>query len=252
MRLGDDDRAPPVGGEVEVVGVGDRHRACRAAGARVDRRQAVALVVGDPQRPAGPTTASRAGAARRRRSGRRPCTCAGRSRRPCSTRSWARRRAPGRARTTRAEQARAARRRRRRGGRSSGGMRPARGDAHAAPACAGRRRRRGVAAGRRRSARARWRPCRRRRSRPAQRARARASASRLTRRGSSDQISSCARPAASRPPTTRTRSPNAAGAEVRERDGQPARRARRGRSPGRRPGSSRAATSRSSPRPPST
>ena len=50
MRLGDDDRAPPVGGEVQVVGVGDGHRPAVAAGARVDRGEAVARVVGDPQR----------------------------------------------------------------------------------------------------------------------------------------------------------------------------------------------------------
>ena len=50
MGLGDDDRAAPVGGEVQVVGVGDRDRAAVTAGARVDRGQAVAGVVGDPQR----------------------------------------------------------------------------------------------------------------------------------------------------------------------------------------------------------
>jgi hypothetical protein len=48
--LRDDDRAPPVDGEVQVVGIADAHRAAVAAGARVDRREAVAGVVGDPQR----------------------------------------------------------------------------------------------------------------------------------------------------------------------------------------------------------
>src|SRR5262249_29924114 len=40
--LGDDDRVAPVGGEVHVVGVGDRDRPARPAGARIDHRQAVA------------------------------------------------------------------------------------------------------------------------------------------------------------------------------------------------------------------
>ena len=50
MRLGDDDGAPPIRGEVQVVGIADGDRAAVAAGARVDRGEAVAGVVGDPQR----------------------------------------------------------------------------------------------------------------------------------------------------------------------------------------------------------
>ena len=57
VRLGDDDRAPPVGGEVEVVRVEHADTAAGAPGARVDRRQAVALVVRDPQRPQVPRRA---------------------------------------------------------------------------------------------------------------------------------------------------------------------------------------------------
>ena len=48
--LGDDDCAAPVGGEVQVVGVRHRDRAAVMPGARVDRSEAVAVVVGDPQR----------------------------------------------------------------------------------------------------------------------------------------------------------------------------------------------------------
>ena len=48
--LGDDDRVAAVGGEVHVVRVVDRDRRARPARARVDRRQAVAGVVGDVER----------------------------------------------------------------------------------------------------------------------------------------------------------------------------------------------------------
>ena len=51
LRLGDDDRVPAVGREVQVVriGHGDR-RPARQAGVRVDRREAVAVVVVDVER----------------------------------------------------------------------------------------------------------------------------------------------------------------------------------------------------------
>jgi hypothetical protein len=49
--LGHDHRVAPVGGEVHVVGVLDRDRRTRHTVDGVDRGQAVALVVGDPQRP---------------------------------------------------------------------------------------------------------------------------------------------------------------------------------------------------------
>ena len=50
VGLGHHDRVAAVDGEVEVVGVGDRDGLPRTARAGVDRRQAVALVVGHPQR----------------------------------------------------------------------------------------------------------------------------------------------------------------------------------------------------------
>ena len=56
VGLGDDDRPAPVGGEVQVVRVQRRDRLARAAGARVDRREAVAEVVGRRTACAGPTT----------------------------------------------------------------------------------------------------------------------------------------------------------------------------------------------------
>ena len=49
--LGDHDREAAVGGEVQVVGVHDPYRRTRGAGTRVDRGQAVALAVADPQPP---------------------------------------------------------------------------------------------------------------------------------------------------------------------------------------------------------
>jgi hypothetical protein len=50
MALGDDDRAAPVSGEVQVVGIEHPHGPPVAPGARIDRGEAVALVVGHPQR----------------------------------------------------------------------------------------------------------------------------------------------------------------------------------------------------------
>ena len=82
------------------------------AGPRIDRRQAVAGVVGDVEGRAGPMTARRAGEGRRRRSGRPRGRCADRSRRPCRSRCWGRR--SGRARPGRPGSCRRARRARRR------------------------------------------------------------------------------------------------------------------------------------------
>ena len=47
--LGDHDGPAAVGGEVQVVGVGDRDRPADVAGGRVDRGEGVGLVVGDPE-----------------------------------------------------------------------------------------------------------------------------------------------------------------------------------------------------------
>ena len=48
--LRDHDRVPPVGGEVEVIRISDGDRHALHPGHRINRRQAVAAVVGNPQR----------------------------------------------------------------------------------------------------------------------------------------------------------------------------------------------------------
>ena len=106
--LGDDDRVPPVGGEVHVVR--DRRPGSARPGLpvrRVDRREAVAGVVRDVERLQVPRRDDVLRQAADRRSARRSCRSSGRSRRPCRSASSARRRAAVRVATAAAQHVRA-------------------------------------------------------------------------------------------------------------------------------------------------